>query len=248
MLLRFTAGLFLLALISSAGRAADDILVFGTVNYPPFEIEAPEDIYPGIDIEILEYAMTEAGYPFEVRFMPWARALAYAQEGRISGLISCGDVPERRDFLAISDPTSQLTQALVVREDYNGATPVKIEDFRSMDIRFGAVRGYADQGQLADTDIPHTVLNSTESGLRLLLIERIDGLWSGKEAIQFLARGMKVSDKIKYLTLQDREPYLFHLCLSRKWPNFAFILSDFNRALRDMKASGVHDKILSHYR
>ncbi|WP_259782876.1 substrate-binding periplasmic protein [Aestuariispira ectoiniformans] len=248
MFARIAIGFLLLSLSAFHGYAAEKILVFGAVNYPPYDIQDPEDIHPGIDIEILEYAMTEAGRPFEIRFMPWARALAYAQEGKISGLISCGDVPERRSFLAVSDPTSQLTQALVVRADYAGMQPERIEDFNAMDIRFGAVRGYADEGQLKQAGVPHTVLNSTESGLRLLMIGRIDALWSGKEAIQFIARNMKIGGKVRYLTLQDREPYLFRVCLSRKWPDYEAILADFNKALHKMRESGVHRKIMSYYR
>lgn len=248
MMLRLAPALFLMALLLARPVAAKDLLVFGTVNYPPYEIEESKDSLPGIDIEILEYGLTELGHPFEVRFMPWARALAYAEEGTITGVISCGDVPERNSFLALSETTSQLTQALIVHKDYAGVEPKTIDDFRQIDMRYGAVRGYADQKQLKEAQVEHMVLNSTESGLRLLMIKRIDAFWSGMEAIQYIARQMGISDQLRYITLQDRAPYQFHLCVSRKWPGYEKLLNDFNAVLRQMKENGVHQKILDDYR
>lgn len=238
-----------LSVILPGAHAAspDKTLILATVNYPPYAIQNPQDDLKGIDVEIVEAGLTRAGYAVQVRFLPWKRAVADAQDGRVTGVISCGDSPQRRGHFTLSAPTSQATQVLIVRADYQGPIPERIEDFRKLDLQIAAVAGYDDEQQLTNADVPHFVVKSEALALRMLDAGRIGGFWSGLETARFLTGSLGLKGGFKYLRLQDRDAYLFHLCISRQWPNHAKIVADFDAALEAMRRAGDVDAILGRY-
>lgn len=237
-----------IALLTATPAGAGTALSLGTVHYPPYSLQEPDDDRNGIDIDVIKQVFRDLEYTVAFRFMPWARAVEEAKLGKLSGLVSCGNEKKRRAHFVLSEKTSQTTQSVMVRQDYHGPAPKRFSELRLFAGRIGVMRGYTSETQLVEAGIPHIKINTPRNGLRMLLLKRITALWTTKEAAQFLAEKQGRAHAFKFFTPQDVSPFSFHLCLSKALPDHETLIHRFNRGLARLKASGAYDAILDRYR
>jgi polar amino acid transport system substrate-binding protein len=75
--------------------AHENVITWATnPNYPPYSWSVSDAEYTGACIELLSM-IAPKGYVFKAVVVPWARAQAMAEEGRIDMLINIRKTPER---------------------------------------------------------------------------------------------------------------------------------------------------------
>ncbi len=235
--------LLLKAAISCA--AAEDEITLVTADYPPYEIETPQDGLVGYDVEVVQEAFRRAGIQANVLFIPWKRAVKQLAEGQSLAGFSVGNSPERRGMCALSDPISTITPVLAIRTDYSGSIPETLAG--TVTLRGIGINGYSYERELADLGAPHQILNTDQQALLFLTRSRADVFYTIKESTQYLAKNMGLSDKIKYVELKDRPADYFHVCFSKSWPGYQEYLRIFNRELGRMRKDGTYDRIHLNY-
>ncbi|WP_286829679.1 MULTISPECIES: substrate-binding periplasmic protein [Kordiimonas] len=75
-------GLAMLALVcgAAAARAADgQPLIVYTENYPPFNYAKPDGSVAGLATDRVRQVLDAAGLQYEIKIVPWARAMNYAR-------------------------------------------------------------------------------------------------------------------------------------------------------------------------
>lgn len=82
----------LLALLSSSAAGAEIRIV--TANLPPFSIDEHPD-KPGFVVELAEAAFKRAGMPYQLDFLPWARAQENAKTEPGTFILGLARTPER---------------------------------------------------------------------------------------------------------------------------------------------------------
>ncbi len=87
---------------SSSLRAEVTTLTFGATDWCPYTCESRED--GGIVTKYLKKIFSEVGIEINVRFYPWIRAVRFARQGEIDGLLTAvkSEVP---DLLLTTTPT-----------------------------------------------------------------------------------------------------------------------------------------------
>ncbi|OZG72429.1 amino acid ABC transporter substrate-binding protein [Hahella sp. CCB-MM4] len=224
---------------------AEDEITLVTADYPPYEIETPQDGLVGYDVEVVQEAFRRAGIKANVIFIPWKRAVRQLTEGQSLAGFSVGDSPERRDMCMLSDPISTITPVLAIRTNYGGPIPETLAD--TVTLRGIGINGYSYERELVDLGAPHQILNTDQQALLFLTRSRADVFYTIKESTQYLAKNMGLSEKIKYVGLKDRRAGYFHVCFSRSWPGYEEYLRVFNRELGRMRADGTYDSIHRKY-
>ncbi|WP_020408308.1 substrate-binding periplasmic protein [Hahella ganghwensis] len=231
--------------VAYASSLAENRITLVTTNYPPYEIENPEDGLPGYDVEVIQEAFRRADIHAEILFIPWKRAVRQLRTGDSIAGFSVTDAPERRDMCAFSDPISTLTPVLAVRADYDGFVPKTLAESTKL---YGiGLNGYAYQNELKEIGAPHAILTSDEQALLFLIRSRADVFYTAKESTQYIAKSMGISEKIRYLELEDKSIDNFHVCFSKAWPGHQHYLKIFDRELNGMKEDGTYDRIHRKY-
>jgi polar amino acid transport system substrate-binding protein len=200
----------------------------------------------GILVELVQEACRRAGYPVEIRLMPWARCLAEARSGEVDGVFSVFKLPERIGYLAF--PKEALTHqavaffvrrdsGLTLHGDFSGLSKVSIAVITgtSYGPRFdSAVRAgsfhHVEQG------------NSIGNNLRMLVSSHVDLVVSYRQVALDSAKDLDLLWKIRELSPPiDTIPSYLAFTRVRDFSGPAAAL---DTAMVAMKRDGTYDRIL----
>ncbi len=234
-------------LCSTASLSHAAAVSLATGNYPPYTLETPDGDRPGFDHEVALAAMAAAGHDATITYMPWKRAFKVLEVGRMDGVVTCSDVPERNRYLILSDPISSSGMAVVTHRDFPGEPINAVGQLRKLD-SLVAIRGFATQQELSRLNIPHEQSSSVLNSLRMVARKRVSGFFIGLENSQYVAANDGISNQLRFHRMTDRPSNPFHLCFSRKIDNAERLRDDFNRGLRLIRESGEYQRIHDRYR
>ena len=71
----------------------------------------------GLDVELAEAVVHEAGFEIEFRDLPWSRALSYMKSGDLDLMANLTRTPERESFMLFIGPERLSTRVLIVRTE-----------------------------------------------------------------------------------------------------------------------------------
>lgn len=80
-------------------------LTVATEFWPPFRMAGEDGRIRGLDIDILHRLQARSGIRFEVKQMPWGRALKQMQAGQTDLMIGLALTPERAAFIDYLQPS-----------------------------------------------------------------------------------------------------------------------------------------------
>ena len=95
----------LVALLCSSGAWADEPLRVVTDHWPPFRMQGADGKLQGLDIDLLDELQQRTGLRFEVRLLPWARALEELQDGRADLMTGLARTAERERHIDYLEPS-----------------------------------------------------------------------------------------------------------------------------------------------
>ncbi|WP_417454555.1 substrate-binding periplasmic protein [Kiloniella sp.] len=223
--------------------AEQETITIYAVNYPPYSIETPkQDGLRGFDAEVVIEAYDRVGIPATIEFMPWARIMMRAEQGKIAAALSCAKAKKREHFISYSPPISSATHSFVAKKTYDGETPRNLRD--AHDKKITVVDGYTTKLELKSAGIPYQAVINDEAGLNVLLKRDFDFFYSTREFVQYITSGKIIASQIKYFDVKETS---YHLCFSQGWPSSKFLLTKFNKGLTAIKADGTYDKIHAKY-
>ena len=244
---RFFKTFFIVALLQglfvTAVFAEQETITIYAVNYPPYSIETPkQDGLRGFDAEVVVEAFERVSINAAVEYMPWARIMLRAEQGKIAAALSCAKAKKRGHFISYSPPISSATHSFVAKKNYEGKAPRSLQDARGKKIT--VVDGYTTKLQLKNAGIPYHAVINDAAALNVLLKRDFDFFYTTREFIQYITSGKIIASQIKYFDVKETS---YHLCFSQKWPESKFLLTKFNKGLAVIKADGTYDKIHAKY-
>lgn len=83
---------------------ATPTLTVATDQWPPFRMLQPDGGFRGLDMDILQRLEKRSGIHFEVKRMPWGRALKQMQTGQVDLMIGLAYTAERASFIDYLQP------------------------------------------------------------------------------------------------------------------------------------------------
>jgi polar amino acid transport system substrate-binding protein len=244
-----------LALISvvallAANARADDAppysVVLLTENFPPYNMAtdgknfAQESNIEGIAVEIVRQTFKRAGigYNMTLRF-PWDRIYKLAMNNPGYGVFVTARLPEREKLFKWVGPIGPDDWVMLGRSD--STIELKTLD-QARQYKIGAYKGDAIAQELARQGLNPVTVLSDKDNARKLVNGQID-LWAtGDPAGRYLARQEGVSGLKTVLRFNQAELFL---ALNRETPDE--VVAKLQKALDEMRAEGVVDKIVGNY-
>jgi len=239
---------FFVALLSSQ-KAYSTKLVFAAADTRPTAYFS-EGIQKGILVDLINEAFKRTGYAIKIELMPWARCIEEAKLGRIDGIFSIYDLPERRKFLIYTNEVLIVQkQALFVRKD----SRIKFDgDLKKLSNRtIGIITGTS-YGPRLDSAINKGVfnkidpVNSIESNLKKLITKRVEIIPSYKHVALNSAKELGYLEEIKELH-PAVEAIPSYLAFTKNKADYTNIIREYDKALLLMKKDGTYDAIFSKY-
>ncbi|HVJ42724.1 MAG TPA: transporter substrate-binding domain-containing protein [Dongiaceae bacterium] len=233
---------------------ADQAVTLACNNFPPLKIEHPgSDGLPGSDVDLLRALFQRADVPLEISYVPWKRAFAAAQEGRVDGLCSCSYAADRTADFLFSDEIGSISTGVFTLKGNEPKTPIEtLQSLKPLALfgqAVGVVDGYALKEDLDAIGIPGDLASDDSRALEMLARRRYRFLYSYEAPIKFLVKyPLSDSPAPPQLSYQEIRARPYYLCLSRKMAHGSELLGRLNAVLAEMRKDGTIARILDRYR
>jgi polar amino acid transport system substrate-binding protein len=203
----------------------------------------------GILVDVVTEAFRRTGQQFEIQLMPWARCLAEIRSGRVDGIFSVFQLPDRNEFLTYTSiPIITQVLAFFVPADSDLSFGGDIAQLQSFTI--GTIRGTS-YGTKVDSALSAGVwstvveTNNIDSLVGMLSLKRIDLAVGYRHVILEAARKRGYLGKIKELSPSiDVIPSYLAFTKQR---DYSEEVAGFDRALASMKSDQSFRAIYEKY-
>lgn len=234
-----TVVFFLLVVLPLCVQA--ETLVGGADPWPPFvDPSAPGG---GVCVEIVSAALKTQGYAFDMKSVPWARAIANVKDGKYDILPNTWMTEDRKTFLAYSEPYLTNDIKFIKRKgdpfEYSGLDSLAGKTVAT-------IRGYG----YGDAFMKATHFTREESSKLILSIKK---LVAGRVDLsiedEIVARSViakeapELMDKIEFCKTPLSSNKLY-ITSGLKNPRHAEIIAAFNKGLSAIKADGTFAEIM----
>jgi len=229
---------------SSNGFADKKHIVLSTCNYSPYYAEALPD--GGYFTDIARKAFQRAGYMLEIKWVPWKRALLLAKKGKTHGVLGIAYNDERTQHFIYSDVIDTDNYVFFARKghsiSYKGLSDLKT-------YRVGVWAGSIMAKELKSAGFKRLQnVTRDDQNVKKLLLDRID-CFPGSERAMLYYINNNFPEKINDIVLlkPPYKTYPYYITISKKSPNHATIITDFNKGLLQIRQDGTIEKILKKY-
>jgi polar amino acid transport system substrate-binding protein len=203
----------------------------------------------GILVDVVTEAFRRSGHSFEIQLMPWARCLAEIRSGRVDGIFSVFQLPDRNEYLTYTSiPVMTQVLAFFVPADSDlnfGGDIAQLQGFRIGTIRgtsYGAKVDSALNGSVWSTVVE---TNNIDSLVGMLALKRIDLVVGYRRVVLEAARKKGYLSKIRELSPSiDVIPSYLAFTKQR---DYSEEIAGFDRALISMKNDQSFGAIYERY-
>lgn len=242
-IIAFTS-IFTLTFLNQALSAEKRAVVLATMNWEPYYGQnLPND---GFFTAICRTAFQRAGYEFNVTFVPWARAVEGAKDGTYDGVMGGYYTEERTQHFLYTDVVTESEEILLSLK----SSKIPFSSLRDLaPYRIGGIRGGAIEAQWKATGyLTVEEVSTYVQNLEKLRENRIDAIIGDRMMWQYLlnTKHHEFRDLVEEIgpIIQATPLYLL---ISKKTPNHTTVVTDFNRALKEIKTDGSYEKIIKQY-
>ena len=229
--------------LASAQATAGEINLL-TAEYPPFF--GPDLPNEGAITEVVAAAFKKVGYQVDVKFVPWARAMADAKAGKADGLHGAWYSKEREQWFVYSD---KLPGNEIVLYKRKGTEPQGFTGYEELQpYKIGVGRGYVNPPEFDAANLRTEEANSDKLNLTKLAKERVDLILIDRA----LAKYILASELTEYKDdLEAVDPPLtieyLYMLISKETADYQQKVDDFNKGLKALTADGGVDEIMKRH-
>lgn len=189
---------FLLALLSPALHAQTWHVV-GDEQFAPYSFVTDANETPqGLDVELVDAVLQEAGVTYDIRLYPWERVKRMLDRGEAHMAFQFAGTPQRQAQYELVGPlrsgaTVFMTTAKTAIEDWH-----TLDDLSPYVI--GQVRGYVYQEGFDQADLARDISAQNPRQLvSMLLAGRIDIIVGDRTQLLYFVREQRAQDRVRIL-------------------------------------------------
>jgi len=200
----------------------------------------------GLTIEIFDELFGRLGMRYEIRLVPWARAIDSLKYGECDGIPLMMKTKERESYLKYTDPVVENREVLYYLPERIGNFQWNtLKDLKGLKI--GMVRGYAYADYfmegLKEHNLQVSYVKDATMNLAMLKAGRVDMIIEDET----IAKGILAQDPTwaKRIATPNKivSKYYWHIGISRQSP-LANHIDDINSVLDNMREDGSLRRIL----
>ena len=227
-------------LVLSPLLTAETWRVVGDEQFAPYSFVTQEDDTPrGLDVDLVEAVMKEAGVAYSLRLYPWERVKRMLERNEAEMAFQFAGTPERKAQYELAGPIR--TGSTVFMTSHK----TSIQDWKTLDdfapFVIGQVRGYAYESTFDKADLRRdTSAQNPRQLVSMLLAGRIDIIVGDRTQLLYFIQEQRAQSSVRLLPTPLVEMQRFA----------AFAKGDsqraqrFGAALERVRASGELEKIL----
>jgi len=239
------AALFIGVAAYSHAAMALDINVVHSGSWPPYADESLPG--QGLAIELVTTALKRTGYTPQVK----TASLTQILEGSETGVYDVFATPwytmERAKYLDFSQPYLESSIKFIKRTD-TSFEYTRFDDLEGMTV--GVIENYAYDEDFSDSSTIEKIgaSNLTEN-LRKLVEKEVDLSLDDERVLRYtLNRSMPHSIATLEILAKPLAVRGINIGVSRKNPDHAKIVANFNKAIDEMKADGSYVRIIQKHK
>lgn len=225
------------------GKAsAETIKIVSDTAYAPFEFKDSDQVYKGIDVDIIKKVAELQGWDYDMTFPGFDAAVNAVQAGQADALMAGTTVTEaRKKVFTFSDTYYDTAVVIYTRSDN------KISSYEELKGKVvGVKNGTAAQSFLEENkdkygytlktfDTGDLMNNSLDSG-------SIDAAMDDEPVVQYAIKQGKA-----YAINMDGEKVGSFAFAVKKGSKYEYLVDEFNEALSQMKEDGTLEEIISQW-
>ncbi|MCJ8299728.1 MAG: transporter substrate-binding domain-containing protein [Pseudomonadales bacterium] len=241
-------------------RAAQTVVIIGDDSYPPYSF-IEHGVAKGVYVDILKAVFDQLPeYQVTISMMPWKRGLTYIKQGKRLAIFPPYYWPKSRPYMEVYSEPILLETVLVtcneaILKDARNRWPA---DY--FGLRIATNRGFLAPGpEFFDAvklgKIFLTETKSTEHGLRMLLLNRIDCYVNSKLTIQWGLKQLQNQQRKEANTaslkfgavISEQWGYLGYSAATEQFPYRQEFRLKVDEVLRQMKKEGAISQIIERF-
>lgn len=232
-----------LAIISTA-QAAEKTLKLALEHWPPYiDKSLPEY---GMAAELVITALDRAGYKTNITFANWSLSLQGTGIGVYDVIATAWYSKQREALFEFSEPYL-YNKIKFIKHRKSSIEYRNLDDLRGQII--GVVANYAYSPEFDRSDLFYKIpSNHLIQNLSLLQLGKIDLTLDDELVIKHQIETYMPSSADQFVILDKPLDYrALHMMVSRSNPEHKQIVSDFNKAIKQMREDGTMERIIKKY-
>lgn len=237
----------MLAMVSAifvfgANANADTISIVSDTAYAPFEFKDSDQVYKGIDVDIINEVANREGWNIDMTFPGFDAAVNAVQAGQADALMAGTTVTEaRKKVFTFSDTYYDTAVVVYTRSD------AKVSNYKQLSGKtVGVKNGTAAQAFLKENqnkydykiktfDTSDLMNNSLDAG-------SIYAAMDDQPVVQYA-----ISQGKNYAINIDGEKVGSFAFAVKKGSKYEYLIDEFNQAFAEMKKDGTYDAIMAKW-
>ena len=229
--------------VFGAKVSAETISVVSDTAYAPFEFKDSDQIYKGIDVDIINAIAEDQGIDVEIQSLGFDAALLAVQSGQADGVIAGMSITdERKQSFDFSEPYFDADVTMAVAK---GSDVKSYEDLAGKTVAVKTATNGADFAKSIADEYGFTVVEFKDSPTMYqdVLLGNSAACVEDKAVIQASVRDENLALRIPDGMESEPAPYGMGIMEEKNQE----LLDMFNKGLANIKASGEYDEILARY-
>ena len=229
-------------MVFGAKVSADTISIVSDTAYAPFEFKDSDQVYKGIDVDIIQEVAKRGGWDYKMTFPGFDAAVNAVQSGQADALMAGTTVTEARKKVFTFSDTYYDTSIVIYTK--KGTKISKYSQLKGKTV--GVKNGTAAQSFLEDNkkkygytiktfDTSDLMNNSLDSG-------SIDAAMDDEPVVKYA-----ISQGKDYAINMDGESVGSFAFGVKKGSKYEYLIEEFNTALAAMKSDGTYDQIMNKW-
>lgn len=227
---------FLLSVCALSHSDNKPLIVGSEQDYPPFALGLTDETADGFTVELWRAVAAESHLNSTIRVLPFHEVLQEFKAGKIDVLINLAQSDERRKFADFTVPHVIVHGAIFVHGNSDIHSEADLNAKRIIVMHGDLAHDYA---LSKGWEKQLTLVDTAESGFRLLASDQYDALLLSKLAGKQTLEKLKLTD-IEALPIEVGFAQKFSFAVQK---GNADLLAKINEGLALTKASGVYDKL-----
>ncbi|WP_417516994.1 substrate-binding periplasmic protein [Marinobacter sp.] len=146
--------------------------------------------------EISRDVLESMGYVIKLDFVPWKRAQRLVLQNERAGIVGIGLTPDRETMFRFPEEALLVSETAVYSKQEGAFQYENLDSLKGM--RVGVSPGYTYSSEIKSaTHFEQVDMPSIESGLKMLLLGRIDAMLANRYVVWIQAERLGVADRIK---------------------------------------------------
>ena len=231
-----------LAFMFGAKVSADTIKIVSDSTYAPFEFKDSDQVYKGIDVDIIKKVAEISGWDYKMTFPGFDAAVNAVQSGQADALMAGTTVTKERKKVFTFSDTYYDTKIVIVTRKKDKITKYSQLKGKTVGVKNGtAAQSFLEKNKdkydfkIKSFDTGDSMYNSLESA-------SVDAVMDDKPVAQYaISQGQNLRIEM------DGEPIGSFAFAVKKGSKYEYLIKDFNKALKQMKADGTYDEIMNKW-